>query len=647
MLTCLSMNSLAQVLSKEQKRYEIDAKRIGLNFSDREALPRGREFKRIDSTYYVGWMYEGAYLSERAADALGYQIAGNSLQKALDLLEADFQTKLTTRTKDVMTYIDVAPIHRDWDFIQYALYQCYANSQQTEKSWQMLRRATQVDLQDEFMTETYNLMAWTVHRNRLLTQKQLPFLKNSIAENEAYADALLDSSYAKIVRDQNLMQSFLAINYLKERQTGIWHYKAMLNGYQLKIKAADSFYNLLQSTSVFPENNYATFNLIQGNFDEAKAYYTIAKDNESSDKRLRESYYYSSILNSYSNTLNDGIKEIKELIKVNGSTPGFGWYHLALARLYLNRGALRLAHESLDKAAHFHEVHIGTTLGEIHYQLTHSTLQLMYWNQLLHWQHFADKYWFLKPQKMIQSLRWYWKRYLEKRRWIELVKNNPERQQVLYHLFSTESTIGFSEFLSGIANTSPGFFEDQFKRLAQYDSLRPNLTPYWQLAIAQQYMQQKAWQPANHTLLELIDTLQKKAVSPYNRMLVGLIYANQITCFNEMHVPVISSYYNTLFTVYPQLIPTYNLEFPMRISYQESPNIKPLIDAIEASRCRITNDTEAPLLVLQSARNGKQTVVNGEWFLPEQKEAFRTCTWILQGEKLCDETVFRELFKQE
>ncbi|MBU3677324.1 MAG: hypothetical protein FGM54_09150, partial [Chitinophagaceae bacterium] len=373
-----SMPSMAQIISKEQNRYEIDAKRIGLNLTDREALPRSREFKRIDSTYYVGWMYEGAYLSERAADAMGYQLAAKSLQKALDLLEADFQTKLKTRTNLVLTYIDIYPIHRDWDFIQYALYQCYSNSKQTEKAWQLLRRATQVDLQDEFMTETYNLMAWTVHRNRMLTQQQLPFLKNSIAENEAYANALLDSSYAKTVRDQHLMQSFLTINYLKERELGIWHYKAMLNGYQLNIKTADSFYNLLRSTAVFPENNYATFNLIKGNFDEAHTYYELAKENETGDKRLKEPFYYSSILHGYANTLKTGINEIKHLVRINGSSPGFGWYQLALARLYLNQGSLRQARIALTKAGNFHELHIGTTLGEMHYQLTHATLQRMY-----------------------------------------------------------------------------------------------------------------------------------------------------------------------------------------------------------------------------------------------------------------------------
>src|SRR6476619_1527189 len=42
-----------------ERYYNIDAKRAGSNIFSEDALPRSREFKRIDSTYYVGWLYEG------------------------------------------------------------------------------------------------------------------------------------------------------------------------------------------------------------------------------------------------------------------------------------------------------------------------------------------------------------------------------------------------------------------------------------------------------------------------------------------------------------------------------------------------------------------------------------------------------------
>src|ERR1700744_3813663 len=59
----------------QQKRYEIDAKRTGTDINSNDALPRSREFLRIDSTYYIGWMYEGMYKINHAADFLGYKNA--------------------------------------------------------------------------------------------------------------------------------------------------------------------------------------------------------------------------------------------------------------------------------------------------------------------------------------------------------------------------------------------------------------------------------------------------------------------------------------------------------------------------------------------------------------------------------------------
>ena len=59
--------------SKEAARYEIDVKRIGVGFGDREALLRSREFIRLDSTYYVGYLYAGVFLYEHAADYNGFK----------------------------------------------------------------------------------------------------------------------------------------------------------------------------------------------------------------------------------------------------------------------------------------------------------------------------------------------------------------------------------------------------------------------------------------------------------------------------------------------------------------------------------------------------------------------------------------------
>src|SRR4051812_15706836 len=71
-------------------RYEIDAKRTGVNPVDKDALPRSREFIRLDSTYYVGYMFEGTYKSEKSSDFIGFKYAIPSLKKAFVLLQKDY-----------------------------------------------------------------------------------------------------------------------------------------------------------------------------------------------------------------------------------------------------------------------------------------------------------------------------------------------------------------------------------------------------------------------------------------------------------------------------------------------------------------------------------------------------------------------------
>lgn len=644
-LVLISHSTYGISLDRDAKRYEIDTKRIGIGYMSRDALPRGREFKQIDSTYYVGWMYEGAYKMDHAADALGFKLAAETLQKALDLLEHDFDKALRTRTGEAMRYIEIMSRHRDWDFIQYALYQSYSYSNQIERAWTQLRKASIVDLQDELMTETYNLMAWTVHRHRQYTSKDYSFLKGSIAENEAYAHQLLDSSLRKTIRDQQLMESFLAINYRQEREPGIWHYRAILHGYALDIPKAKTCYEQLRETGYFPENNFATFNLIQGDFNEAATYYNQAKENEGSDKRLKESYYYGSILDLYRNKIPEGIKEIKELIQSNGSTPGFGWYQLALARLYLYNGQLHAAGIALNKAENFHEIHMGTTLGESHYQLTLRTLRIIRWNNLIKLQHQADRYWWLKPDKVWHSIVWYWQRYQDKLRWVDLLKNNPERENVLYNLFSTESTLSVDDLLVCLDDMSPNYFISLFQSKLQQDSLRPLVTPYWHYALAKQWINKKHWKEAqkhlSHSLTGI--NLEKNA---YQQLLSARCYEALIQCKLELGEDVPSQYYINWFLQYPQTIMSSNIAFPIQCQFEASAELKPLSDAINKSNLNCVKNPNYPQLRCKVIKLGKNPTLQGAWYLPGKNTPIRTCTWTLQDDKPANETIFQPLFQK-
>jgi hypothetical protein len=484
-LLCLLLCAAPQIVpaqSKQSLRYEIDAKRAGVGNTSREALPRGREFKRIDSTYYVGWLLEGGYKFEHAADLLGYRMAADQLQKALDLLDRDFRREVRTRTSDVFEYIRVMKYQRDWDFLAYALMQCYSNTEEPDKLWALLQRCKKVDLQLEAFIETYNYMAWTVHRNRFYTSSKYAFLKNSIEENERYANQLLDSSIRKIRRDAELNRTIFQLDYEKEKMPGVWHDKSILHTYNLNIPSGAHYYEKLRSTPYFPHNNFATFCMIQGKFAEAREEYRLSKNDEPGDKRLRESYYYSSVLNEYSNDNEKGIAELKDLIKANGSTPGYGWYQIALARNLLYDGQLIPARRHALRASQFKEIHIGTTLGQSHYDFSVALLDLMLKMREIEQVRFLNKNWWYSPEDLGRIARLTMEKYGLQFMIINQFASNPERDRVIYKLFSTESTVSWDEIWHLIDGFSVRFFLEKFRKEAEADA-RPQVRRYYRLLV--------------------------------------------------------------------------------------------------------------------------------------------------------------------
>src|ERR1017187_6672885 len=117
-------------------RYEIDAKRIGVNFYDKDALPRSREFIRLDSTYYVGWYYEGMFKYDRAADYLGYKNCIEPLRKAFFLFERNYKNDL----KAVLTPGRYSFAQSDIEQLSNALYDSYSNIEEPDSAMWVLDR---------------------------------------------------------------------------------------------------------------------------------------------------------------------------------------------------------------------------------------------------------------------------------------------------------------------------------------------------------------------------------------------------------------------------------------------------------------------------------------------------------------------------
>src|ERR1043165_3921377 len=154
---------------KELQRANIDAKRVIENMYGEDALPRAREFKRTDSTYYVGWMFEGIYKYTHAADYIGFKNAAAALEKSLALLERDYKKQLSVRSDNILTVLPAYNFQIDYTTIANALVHAYGNTDQPEKIIPILRRAIKYNFQREYYLDPYNMLAWTVHRNRFYT----------------------------------------------------------------------------------------------------------------------------------------------------------------------------------------------------------------------------------------------------------------------------------------------------------------------------------------------------------------------------------------------------------------------------------------------------------------------------------------------
>ena len=134
---------LLAVLSHAQSpaaRYEIDAKRQGVSPTEKDALPRGKEFVRLDSTYYMGWMYQGMYLSDRSADVSGLEKSLPFLRKAFLLMEKDFGALLTTIFNDPYTYTVNNQRYVDYLTLTNAVREVYENLERPDSAMWVLQK---------------------------------------------------------------------------------------------------------------------------------------------------------------------------------------------------------------------------------------------------------------------------------------------------------------------------------------------------------------------------------------------------------------------------------------------------------------------------------------------------------------------------
>ncbi|MBS1643529.1 MAG: hypothetical protein JST36_00690 [Bacteroidetes bacterium] len=565
-------------------RYEVDAKRTGTNMNSDDALPRSREFIRIDSSYYVGWMYEGAYKYNHAADYVGFKNAEEPLLRALRQMERDYRPELATRTHNVFEYMNIYPKQIDYAIIVNYLNQCYLNTEQPDKAYTLLRKYVKWNFQREFF-DAYNYLMWVTHRNRFYTSAKYSFLKNSIADNEALANRYLDTAIFRLKRNAQFNVGVYNPGYDKNDYLGVYHYKSMLFAYALKIDSAEKYFNKLKESPIFPHNNYATFKTVCGDFKTAEAEYKLAQLQDAGDKRLQEYVYYSSILDIYKGLPKSGEQRMKDEIQANGSTPGFGWYNIALARCLLYDGQINESIRYGDRAAGFKELHIGTTLGQSHYDFSIQLNKLMTKEAQYEMQRFENKGWWYAPNVMVNMVKLATERYLQAFLIINQFAQNPERDQVIYRLFSTESTISWDEVYDLISNFSSRFFIRKFSESAQNDP-RPKIRKYFSLLVARLQAQEGDYQQAYNGIKAL---LASPDLDPtYEKLFLARAYQTLAQCADGLNKTTErDAWLYQLYKEYPQLVPFCGMKMKMNLQVVGAPD-----DAVVArlQACNINFD---------------------------------------------------------
>lgn len=610
-------------------RAEIDREREegNLQFTDPKILEKARKFIRDDSTYYVGHMLQGAYMFFRANDKLGFSQVIVPLKTALRLIEKDFNRQLRTRSNNYQIYSGVYRYHRDYGLIAYMLERSYQNIEMPDKAFEILQHVRDRNFQLEQGTDSYNTMAWIFHRNRTYTSQQFPFLKNSVKANVAAANKYLDSAIMKIQNDNPYNLGLFDPTYINRQYLSTYHYKAMIYDYKLEIDSANYFYDVLIMNEAYSSNNYAEFKLAMAELADADKFFIEAEQREmDTEKHTKEYFYMRGTLDTYRGHPESADTLLRKVIDAQGATPGYGWHTIGLARALHYEGLTDESQQKANKAARFQELHIGTTWGQEQYNLAVSSLN--YINQLqLKKEYFFEhnEWWFwLNPLNWFEWVSFSLEIHHQKLVLASLVAKNPEREQVIYSIFSSENLMNFDEVWSVIDGFGNEYFIDVYKKMLETDK-RPRLQPYIKYFLGKLYLAEGEKDEAKKYFMDVMKTADRQDL--YQTLLYARVYEGmaQATSGSEREQWTVR-----LYEAYPQLVPFSDLQ--MKFNLEVEPSTSELSEDIidEMKNCDISfaggqnvptvhlgfSEVKDALLINYSVSSGNQIWVKGSLRVP-------------------------------
>ena len=612
-LICLfAVCGFANAQSTEAARYEIDVKRNGLSHDSREALIRSREFIRLDPTYYVGYLYEGVFKYERAVDYLGFKNCISPLKKSIELLENEFSAKLKARYYSREEFELLRVVQYDYRMLVFCLMEAYANLEHPDSVINLLERYNSWNLQRDILGAN-NYIAWTIHRNRFYTKEKYSFLENSIKENDKKALQYLHKSLAETNRKADLNEQIFSYLYIEGDRLSAYHYLAMIHEYEQNMDSAMYYFQKMEYYNIFPYNNYATFLFVNGDFATADGYFRISRAHESGDKRLQESECYNVIMEIFKGNPVEGIKQINEVVRENGSTAGWGWYNIALARGFLYNGQIEKAEQHLTKAKNFKELHIGTTWGQTHYDTTIKFLQAIIDKQKIAEQKFENRTYWMSLKSLTAIANYKLSFLFNQLVLLNQLASNPERQEVFFKVFASECTVTFDEIMLALRDAFGNkYFMRLYEQLIDTDK-RTLIKKYMRLYLSNICNQRGD----NDKALQILDKIKDIDYidDEYEVLFSARIYElyARIAPTKEKRRENLMKFYST----YPQLVPYSGLQMSFRLEVQSNGTNKTenaILNKLENYNINIVGkqETDTPKAKISFANDGKTDILEIE-----------------------------------
>lgn len=588
----------------EALRYEIDAKRRGIELTDDDALPRGREFERVDSTYYVGYLLEGYYKYNHSADYLGYQNAIPILLKAKNLMEKDFNPMLKNMFSNLDYLTENYNRFQDYYSICNALKECYDNIEMPDSVMSLLNHIATYHFKKDFFGLYYH-RAWTYHRNRIFTSAKYPFLKNSVSANERMAFKYCYEGLAFINQNKKINDEWFGENQALADDLQIYHYLALLHCYNKNYDSSFYYYNILAQYGMISWNNYAGFQTEIGNFANAQTFFKRDLGiSYGGENILKEPYYYLPQLYIYAGRTEDAINLSNRIIQQNGSRPGFGWYNIALSRSYMYNDQLDSAENALNKAADFKELHIGTTLTQEQYEFTINLLRVNLLDRKIDELKFLHSNWWYSPTTLFKMAKLKWQKLMaEYNTCIELAYN-PDRSRMVYDLFCSESTTTFDEAWFLMKDFNPKFFAQKYHNYQTTDK-RANIQRYFKLFEAKFNYEDGRYKTAREELENILSNT--KLDTQNEKLFLGRLYEAASRTYKKFKNQYSRSFYNNLLLeTYPQLIPFSNIEISMRLQTGgiEDATTEYITSQLTKTNINWTNNGVVPVVSIYFERRG-------------------------------------------